>query len=120
MLRREILGEADHRQQRRGRPVGIVLAGDRSAPERHHRIADEFVDRPAMFEDDVAHPVEIGVEQGRDPFRRQAVAELGEAFDVGEQRIERARFAGQGKLLGIAHICAAISRGRYLPKADWA
>ena len=71
MLGGEFLGEADHCQQGRGRAVGIVLAGDRRAPEGDHRVADELVDRPAMFEDDVAHPVEIGVEQGRDPLRRK-------------------------------------------------
>jgi len=81
---REIGGEIDHRQRRGERAIGVVGASDRRSPEGNHGVADELVDRPAMLEDDVAHPVEIGVEQGRDAFGREQVAEAGEALDVGE------------------------------------
>ena len=39
---------AGQRQRRPDRALGVVLAGDRRAPDRHHRVADELLDRPAV------------------------------------------------------------------------
>ena len=36
------------------RPLGVVLVGDRRAPDRHDRVADELLDRAAVAADDVA------------------------------------------------------------------
>ena len=35
-------------------PLGVVLVGDRGAPDRHHGVADELLDRAAVALDDVA------------------------------------------------------------------
>ena len=43
-------------------PLGVVLAGDRGAPDGHHRIADELLDRAAVLADDVAREVEVAGE----------------------------------------------------------
>ena len=56
-----------------------------------------------MFEDDVAHQVEIAVEQLRQGLRRDRVAELGEALEIGEQGVDFRLLAVQRELLGIAH-----------------
>ena len=45
--------------------VGIVGPRDRRPPEGDEGIADEFVERAAMFEDDRAHQVEIAVQEPR-------------------------------------------------------
>ena len=110
MVDREFLGEADHRDQGGGGALAIVGPRDRGTPEGDDGVADELVDRPAMIEHDVAHPVEIGVEQRRDAFRRQAVAQGGEALDVGEQCVELALFAGQAELGRIAqNLCGDVA-----------
>ena len=78
--------------------LAVVGPGDRRAPERDHGIADELVDGAAIVEHDVAHPVEIGVEQRGGLFRRDHVAQAGEALDVGEQGEDRQPFAAQRQL----------------------
>ncbi len=39
--------------------LGVVLAGDRGAPDRHHGVADELLDGAAVAADDVARDVEV-------------------------------------------------------------
>ena len=39
--------------------LGVVLVGDRRAPDGHHRVADELLDRAAVALDDVAGEVEV-------------------------------------------------------------
>ena len=39
--------------------LGVVLLRDRSAPDRHHRIADELLDGPAVAADDTPGRVEV-------------------------------------------------------------
>src|SRR3546814_3968837 len=75
----------------------IVGAAERRAPEGDDGVADELVDRPAMVEHDVGQAVEIFVEQPCDRFRRHRMAELGEAFEVGEDAIDIAPLAVQRK-----------------------
>ena len=41
------------------RSLGVVLAGDRGAPDGHHRIADELLDGAAVAADDLADRLEV-------------------------------------------------------------
>ena len=66
------LAGAVHGERGVGGPFAIVGTAERRAPKGNDRVADEFVDRPAMFEHDVGQAVEIFVEQPRDGFRRHA------------------------------------------------
>ena len=45
------------------RLYGVVRIGNRSAEISHHRVTDEFVDRPSVVEDAVRHQLEDLVEQ---------------------------------------------------------
>jgi hypothetical protein len=47
----ELRGEGRHRRPARAPParaLGVVLVGDRRAPHRHDRVADELLDRAAV------------------------------------------------------------------------
>ncbi len=45
-------------------PQGVVLVSDRHAEHRHHRVADELLDRAAVSLDDCLHPLEVAGEKG--------------------------------------------------------
>ena len=51
------------------RPLGVVLVGDRCAPDRHDRVADELLDGPAVALDDRPGEREVGVEELPDVLR---------------------------------------------------
>ena len=44
-----------HGERGAQRAVGVVGVGDRRAPERHDRVADELVERAAVLEDHLHH-----------------------------------------------------------------
>ena len=66
-------------------PFGVILAGDRRAPEGHHRIADELLDPTAIAVDDVPDCLEVAGLEVADLLRVTTVRECGEADQVGEQ-----------------------------------
>ena len=74
----EVQGGAD-------RPFGVILAGDRGAPECHHRIADELLHGPAVATDDLAHGVEVASLELADLLRVSALGERRESDEVGEE-----------------------------------
>ena len=41
----------DQVERRPDGPLGVVLVGDRRAPDGHHRVADELLDRAAIATD---------------------------------------------------------------------
>ena len=89
---RSSLSAAERLAHPLGRPHGaqrVVLGDGRDAPDRHHRVADELRDRPALGLDRAAH---LGVEAVHDPAQRlgvEPVAERGEPDHVGEEHGER-------------------------------
>ena len=95
-LAAELLARLVHGDGGEDGAVGIVVAGDRRAPEGDDGVADELVDRPAMAEHDLAQHVEIAVEQAGELLRADRVAELGEAFEIGEERVDLPFLAASG------------------------
>ena len=83
-------------------PRPSIGTADRGTPDCNHRITYELVDRAAMFEDDIAQHFEVAVEQGRNHLRLDRVAQLGEAFKIGEDDKNLALFAVQGEAVGSA------------------
>ena len=82
------------------RPQGVVLV-DRGDPEhRHHRIADELLDRPPVALDDRAHRGEVAGHQGPQRLGVQLLAQGRRPGHVGEQdRHDLAHLArGRGRL----------------------
>ena len=65
--------------------LGIVLVGDRCAPDGHHRVADELLDRAAVPLDDIAGDVEVLAQQLADRLGVAALGQCREADQVGEQ-----------------------------------
>src|SRR2546428_9434632 len=59
--------------------VGIL---ERRVPERHDRIADELVHRPAMREDDAGHLGEMLVHDRRDGRSEEHTSELQSRSDI--------------------------------------
>ncbi len=73
------------RERRANRPLGIVLVSGRRAEQRHHRVADELLDRPAA-------PLELGaqarvvrLEHGAHVLWVELLGTRGEADEVGEE-----------------------------------
>jgi hypothetical protein len=78
-------------------PQGVVLVRLGHAEDRHHRIADELLDRAAVALDRRAHLVEIDEHQLPDRFRVKTLAHRRGAGGVAED--ERRRLA---PLLGLS------------------
>ena len=93
----------DEVQRRADRALGVVLAGDRRAPDGHHRVADELLDRAAVPADHLAGELEVARQE---LARLLGVAPLGEgreADEVGEQDRDEAALgdrAGGGRAVG--------------------
>ena len=75
----------DQLDRRADRPLGVVLAGDRRTPHRHHGVADELLDRPAVAVDDRAAGLEVPSEELLDLLGIAVLRERREADEVGEQ-----------------------------------
>jgi hypothetical protein len=58
-----------HPERHVQRPLGVVLVRRRRAERRHHRVADELLDRPARPLDLCRHRVVEPVEQRPYPLR---------------------------------------------------
>src|ERR1700687_339391 len=92
-----------HGDRRLDCPVGVIAASQGRPPERHHRVADELVERPAVLEDHGDHLGEVLGEQAGDLVRAHLLGERGEAADVGEQDDDFA--------LGAAELHLALGAG---------
>ena len=66
-------------------PLGVVLVGRRCAPDRHHRVADELLDRAAVAADDVPGEVEVAGQELAGVLGVASLGERREADEVGEQ-----------------------------------
>jgi len=78
----------ERRLHRRSRPNGaqrIVLANPRQAEDRHHRVADELLDRAAVRRDGVAHRVEVQAHHLSQRLRVEGLGEARRPLQVAEQ-----------------------------------
>ena len=66
-------------------PLGVVLRRRRRSPDRHHGVADEFLDGSAVALDQLPSRVEVGREQLADLLVVAALRERREADEVGEE-----------------------------------
>ena len=65
----EVADGVDEVEGRPHRPLGVVLVGDRRAPDGHHGVADELLDRAAVALDDLAAQVEVARQELADLLR---------------------------------------------------
>ncbi len=65
--------------------LGVILLRQRRTEERHDGIADEFIERAAVFENDIRSDRKELIEKCRHVLRRQAFTASGKADDVGKK-----------------------------------
>ena len=75
----------DQVERRPHRPLGVVLGGRRRPPHRHHRVADELLDRPAVELDQPPGRVEVARQELAHLVRVTPLRERREPHQVGEQ-----------------------------------
>ena len=93
-----------HHQRGPHRPLGIVLVRGRDAEHRHHRVADELLDRAAVG---LGRPRELVVEIAQEAAQRLGIharRELGGSGQVGE---EHGRELALGRLADSERAAAA-------------
>ena len=94
-------------------PLGVVLVGDRRAPDRHDRVADELLDRSPVAADHVAGEVEVTGQELPGVLSVAPFRERREADQIGEEdRHEAALGDGCG---GRGQRARTDERGRALP-----
>ena len=90
----------DHVDEIEGGPdgaLGVVLVGDRGAPHRHDRIADELLDDAAVAIDDHPRPLEVLVLELAHRLRVTVGRERREADEVGEEDRHHTSFRGAAR-----------------------
>ena len=70
--------------------LGVVLVGDRGAPDGHDGVADELLDGPAVAADDVGGQLEVAGQGLADVLGVALLGERGEPDEVGEQDADEA------------------------------
>jgi len=93
---------------------GVVVMRDRRAPDGHHGVADELLDRPAIAADDLLALLEIARQEFADGFGVTALGERREPDEIGEQDRHQATLRNGRWASGDARVGARRARGR-----DW-
>ena len=77
---------------------GVVVVRDRRAPDGHHRVADELLDRAAVAADDLLALLEVARQEVADGLGVAALGERREPDEVGEQDRDETPFRdGRGR-----------------------
>ncbi len=82
------------------RPLGVVLLRHRRPPDRHHRVADELLDRAAVALDQRPRRLEVARQQLPRLLRIPALGRGREPDQVGEQDRHEAPLRGRCRRLG--------------------
>jgi hypothetical protein len=72
-------------QGRPKRALGIVAMGGRQAEDRHHRVADELLDGPAVLGDDVPGHGVVARQQRAEILRIERLTKGRRAAHIGEE-----------------------------------
>jgi hypothetical protein len=92
--------------------LGVVLVGGRGAPDRHHGIADELLDGPAVTLHDLSGRLEIPAEHLAGLLRVASLGQRGEPDEVVEENGDQATLGSGGR--------RAITRGgRRIARLGW-
>ena len=75
----------DERDRGANRALRIVLVSGRRAPDRHHRVADELLDRPAVARHDRARHLEVARLDRAHLLGVERLGKRGEVLEVDEQ-----------------------------------
>ena len=75
---------------------GVVLVGRRDAEDRHHRVADELLDRATVPLQRQLHDVEVAAQHVPRRLRIGGFAAAGGVHDIGEEDGYRLALLGRG------------------------
>ena len=78
-------GALEHVERRLERALRVVLVSGRRAEDRHHRVADEFLDEAAIARDRLRQGLEQRVLERADLFGIEPLRQRGESGEVGEE-----------------------------------
>jgi hypothetical protein len=92
--------------------LGIVLVARRGAPDRHHRVADELLHRPAVALDHLAGQVEVARQELADLLRVARLGKRGEADDVREEDRDEPSLGDGASSLGRPGLGDGAASGR--------
>ena len=109
-----------HGQGRPQRPLRVVLVRRRHPEDSHHRIADEFFDRPAIPGDLLAHRRKEAGDQRAHRLGIQLLGQPGRAYEVGEQHGDDTAFSRAGSLQESPALHAKLRLRRVAGAALWA
>jgi hypothetical protein len=104
----EVTNRVDEFQRRPNRSLCVILVRDRRAPHRHHRVADELLDRSSVPGDDLLRHTEILSQLFADSL---GVARLGDRREANEVREQHRHQLSFGNGAGIRDLRWADSRG---------
>ena len=91
----EMADGVDEVEGRADRPLGVVLLCDRRAPDGHHGVADELLDRAPVALDDLPAQIEVARQELADLLGVGRVGAGGEADEVGEQDADEPALGGR-------------------------
>ena len=95
------LGDRGREVERRpDGPLGVVLLRDGRAPDGHHGVADELLDRAAVALDHRAGDVEVAAQELARVLRVASLGGGGEPDEVDEQHRDEAALGGSRSLCG--------------------
>ena len=107
-------------------PLGIVLVRGRRAEQRHHRVADELLDRPAASLELGAQARVVRLEHGAHVLGVELLGPRGEADEVGEEdghdlallagrlgRLPQTRAAARAEARAVRVLVAAAGTGEH-------
>ena len=116
LRRADLVAERGHgRDQVERRPhgaLGVVLGRDRRAPDRHHRVADELLDRAAVELDQPPAGVEVAGEQLARVLGVALSESGGEADEVGEEDRDEPALGRRCRAPGAARVGGRRRRRR--------
>ena len=93
-------------------PLGVVLAGDGGAPDRHDGVADELLDGAAVAADHLAGELEVAVQELAGVLGVLALGERREADEIGEQDRDEAALGDGCRPVSSRLIAAASTAAR--------
>ena len=108
--RAEGLDRVDELEGGADRSLGVVFVGDRRAPDRHHRVADELLDGSPVAADHVAGKVEVAGQELPGVLGVALLGERREADQIGEQDGDEPAFGDRRR--GRGRRCCGDERGR--------
>ena len=104
------VGEVPNRERGAHSTLWIVLVGHRRAEERHHRVADELLDRAAVPLELLPHTRVVRPEDRLDVLGVESLGTRREADEVAEEDRDDLAFTAAGRHQAVFTWCRSASQ----------